>query len=174
MILGIDPGLKGNGLGLILTHGQRVGKLVAVTFVKGHAGRDASVWAGLALRTVEEIQKLCEPSMVVIEQPQIYTRSNVKRKARHEDILQVAGVVGALAGAIRLRWEGVEILSPLPREWKGQVPKTVHHHRLLNDDLDEQELALLEPILSKHLPDALDGVGLARWGWKQRLKLSAS
>ena len=33
MILGIDPGLKGNGLGLILTHGQRVGKLVAVTFV---------------------------------------------------------------------------------------------------------------------------------------------
>jgi len=169
LILGIDPGLKGNGLGFVASRAPREGKLVAVAFVPG-GGRDASVWAGLALRTVEEIQKLCEPSLVVIEQPKIYTNSNVKRKARHEDILQVAGVVGALAGAIRLRWEGAEILSPLPREWKGQVPKTVHHHRLLNDDLDEQELALLEPILSKHLPDALDGVGLARWGWKQRLR----
>jgi hypothetical protein len=68
-------------------------------------------------------------------------------------------VVGVFAQAFRATTH----LGVKPREWKGQVPKDVHHARLVKT-LTPDELAMVEasaPPSLRH--NVLDAVGIGRY-----------
>lgn len=144
MIAGIDPGLKGHAV--VVGDGVR---LTRVLFVPGKGGRGGSVWADLA-RTV--VQTIPEVTSVVIERPKVYRGG----RADPDDILELAGCVGALCGALP---PNVRILTPKPSEWKGQIPKEVHH-RNLRETLRPEELVLFS---GRNTEDKLDAYGLYRY-----------
>lgn len=79
---------------------------------------------------------------LVVEVPQIYTGV---RDEDPNDLIDLAGVVGAIASTIAI---GSVEWSPLPREWKGQIPKEVTQKRV-DKRLSPEEKALIKwPIKS--------------------------
>lgn len=76
-------------------------------------------------------------SQFVCELPQIY--AGHKAIGNAEDILQLARVVGQLEGTFRS--QGAEITIYRPSQWKGQVPKEIHHNRVVTSGvLTKEEL----------------------------------
>ncbi len=74
---------------------------------------------------------------LVIEVPQVYAGA---RDEDPNDLIDLAGVVGAIASSIIL---GSVQWSPLPREWKGQIPKKVTKQRV-DKRLSDAEKALIK------------------------------
>lgn len=89
---------------------------------------------------------------VVCEWPQVYQR--VKSKADPEDLLVLAATVGAL-GTVVERAE--QFVLYRPREWKGNIPKEIHHPRILKACPEAKQFL---PKNKKHAADILDAVGI--------------
>lgn len=87
---------------------------------------------------------------LVIEKPQVYRHA----KARNSDIVDLAVAAGRIAaqGEDAVYWY-------LPRVWKGQVPKKVHHERICAA-LTETERTVLDGWTKRDLKHILDAVGL--------------
>jgi len=92
----------------------------------------ADHWAILGDLTAKKIISLCviyEKLNIITEVPEVHQRGS--GKGDPNDLIDLAGVVGAIVGAIRARRESSEVVwSPLPKEWKGQLPKTVTQQRV--------------------------------------------
>lgn len=58
---------------------------------------------------------------VVAELPQVYQRG--KSKGNPNDLIDLALALGRFTG-------GVTCEYVLPAQWKGQIPKTIHHQRM--------------------------------------------
>jgi hypothetical protein len=98
---------------------------------------------------------------LVIEVPQVYRAA--MSKGDPNDLIKVAIEVGRWIE--RARIVGAEVIEVHPATWKGQIPKEVHHARILRE-LRPEELARLSrclalPATKRH--NALDAVGLALW-----------
>lgn len=89
-------------------------------------------------------------TVVVIEKMQIYPNERVKDP---NDLLEVNKVVGMC------HFLGETVVEYTPREWKGQLPKRVHHARI-RKALSKLELDVLgRYIKNEHVLDAV-GLGL--------------
>ena len=66
---------------------------------------------------------------IVVEGQQIYTG---KSAASTDSILCLAQVAGALVAYANLTFPDKIIWMPKPSQWKGNVPKLVHHARVLS------------------------------------------
>lgn len=74
---------------------------------------------------------------LVCEIPQVYTRE--RSKGDPNDLIDLAGVVGAITQhSTSVEW------SPVPRDWKGQIPKNVTELRV-KSALGPDELAVIDP-----------------------------
>lgn len=98
---------------------------------------------------------------VWIESPFIYPHA----KARPADILKLAREAGEWGG----RYEVSAVATihyVLPAEWKGQVPKEIHHARVW-DALDAAERAIVDKAVRGLAPskrhNVLDAVGMGVW-----------
>lgn len=83
-----------------------------------------ATWSGTDLAAVgvyplDEVPQLLL-ELAVIEKPQVYRHA----RARNADIVDLAMSAARLAA----RFE--HVVWYLPREWKGQVPKAIHHERI--------------------------------------------
>ena len=89
---------------------------------------------------------------LVIEVPQIYTRQH--SKGDPNDLIDIAGVAGAIIGAAPAR--SVE-WSPLPKEWKGNLPKEVTAQRVMNALRPDEHKAIqpCPPSLMHNVYDAI-------------------
>lgn len=96
--------------------------------------RDVAEWTDVAC-TLDSGEQV----VLVIEIPQIYNTHEAKKKDPN-DLIDLAGVVGAIASKICV---GYVDWSPLPREWKGQLPKEISVKRV------EEKLSAKEKILIK-------------------------
>lgn len=99
------------------------------------------------------------PNTVVIEWPKIYTAG--KSKGDPNLLLPLVGIGMCIAGF----FPDCELLSPLPSEWTGQVPKATSGDAWLSargikikKRLSESEIACIDV---SH--DSLDSVGLGLW-----------
>lgn len=92
-------------------------------------------------------------SFLVCEIPQVYARD--RSKGDPNDLIDLAGVVGACTQeALTVEW------SPVPRDWKGQIPKHVTQARVL-DALGAEELAAIdETIPASLLHNVYDAIHL--------------
>jgi hypothetical protein len=90
----------------------------------------------------------------VAEVPQIYFGNRLR--VDPDDLLQLTGVVGACTSLFPGMCYGY-----YPREWKKQIPKEIHHKRLVKV-LSEQELKIWENIEgpSTAVHNARDAIGL--------------
>lgn len=107
------------------------------------------------------------PRVLVCEHPQVYRQS--KSKGDPNDLLLLATINGALAGVLSYaaagRDLGVTILSPTPREWVGQLPKST-----TGDPWQSQRgvriasrLSAAEREVCESSHDAIDACGLGLW-----------
>lgn len=80
------------------------------------------------------------------------------REIDPNDLVRLAGLVCGIAAGLRPQ----RLLLPLPRQWKGTIPKAVHHARLAEQH--PRAVTMVQAIRSKELRlDAWDAVGL--WSW---------
>lgn len=74
------------------------------------------------------------------------------------DLLRVQAVGFGVAGLL-----GGRVVSYTPGQWKGSIPKDVHHRRI-REALTHEELAILDRTLQtiprRHRKEALDAVGI--------------
>jgi len=102
--------------------------------------------------TVAELRK---PELLVTEfvseYPQVYARG----PGDPADLIELAGVVGAVGYAIR----SMKSSSYLPRSWKGQVPKDVMCARI-EGRLSPEEKAAIRPCPTSLRHNVLDAIGV--------------
>lgn len=135
--LSVDPGKHDCGLALW----DDTGGLVRAGFVQTpHGGTQrVAIWTGTANAVLAWLRN-CKPDLI-LEIPQVYggPRSNDPN-----DLLDLAGVQGAVAALVG----GTVLWSPLPREWKGQLPKAVSQARVNAALSDAEKARILWPTAS--------------------------
>jgi hypothetical protein len=75
---------------------------------------------------------------------------------RGNNLIALAVRLGRLVESV----QHYQLEQVYPSQWKGQVPKDIHHPRII-DSLDDGERALVSM-----QPDELDAVGLFKWAQK--------
>lgn len=101
----------------------------------------------------------------VCERPEQYTQ--VKGNVDREDVAEVTGIASAVSLVLSI--PGTEVLSPYPKEWKGQVPKHIHLTRTFGREVTLERLLLpkgYEPPTAA--PCKLTQVELTRIEWESR------
>lgn len=100
--------------------------------------------------------------VAILERPQIYRQE--QQKGDPNDLITLAIQLGRYVE--RLEASGTKTALVLPRTWKGQVPKDVHHRRIVAK-LTPTEAALVASRLTRvsesKQHNVLDAVGLAKW-----------
>jgi hypothetical protein len=135
-VLGIDPGL--NACGIAWCRGEVWNTLTV---------RPRATELHHILREIVAQVPAGPWDLVVQERPQIYT--NRKAKGDPNDMIPLAMLVGAIVLAV----QPAPVLLPWPRQWKGTVPKDIHHARLRTR----------LPGIKACSKDAMDAVGLVLW-----------
>ena len=147
-LLALDPGKRHCGW----AYESREGVLRAGYWE--HKGDPPLCYSALA----EFLHRNFEPDVVVCERMMSYPGS--KAKANPNDLLPLSCMAGVVFGVFyeaRHFW-------PLPREWKGTIPKTKHHARLLKEAPYEHKVYLeTREMTKKQRADMMDGYGLLQW-----------
>jgi len=79
-----------------------------------------------------------DPPNLVLEVPEIYPGV---RKEDPNDLIQLAGVLGAICGYVR----GSVVWCPHPKQWKGQLPKKVSQARVEGKLTDQEKARIIWP-----------------------------
>jgi len=121
-IISIDPGLEKVAFAVW----DDAGKLRSaglVIYRHGPGKERVEKWRNIAEATALTTGLSMGDNRLVAEIPQVYQ----DKKTDPNDLIDLAGIVGALAGKL----SGTVEWSPLPREWKGQIPKEITQKRVL-------------------------------------------
>jgi hypothetical protein len=132
LLVALDPGLRECGVAVF---DRDTGELLAAGMPENsmRRARGLAVWASMATAVavfvqaaIDELSALRPVASVhvVSECPQVYTAG--KSKGDPNDLIELAGVVGRVAGALGASSE----LSYLPREWKGTLDGDVMVERI--------------------------------------------
>ena len=103
--------------------------------------------------------------MVVIEKPQIYPSR--LSKGNPNDLITLALQVGRYIE--RLEAQGATVTLALPHEWKGTIPKDIHHKRIVGylTDAERQVIKTYGAgVAAGKVHNMLDAVGLGKWAFK--------
>lgn len=123
--VGVDPGKTGVAFARCTES-----DILRVAYVKckGDADKDVVTMIRQMAAVAESFAADCD--VFVVEGQQNYKQEGTKSSA---GLFEVAHVAGALLMAATL-WApcSAHLLCPLPAMWKGQVPKEVHHARILS------------------------------------------
>lgn len=95
----------------------------------------------------------CHEARVIVEVP---TGRGGNTKATPDNLIALALKAGRVIG--RYEQLGQFVLTVTPNQWKGSVPKAIHHKRI-RAALSTDELLLLVGASS----DVIDAVGLGLW-----------
>ena len=145
-LLAVDPGTR--SLGWAAFTGSRL-QACGVLKSKGELEmlREVQAWSR-ALRPL-----LSSSTRLVVEVPEHYP--GAKSKAPPNLLAKVTFVAGGVVGALCLP----DVITVVPKRWKGQVPKAVHHKRL-RAVLVPGERDRTPPVSSD---DTWDAIGLGLW-----------
>lgn len=150
-LVAVDPGLRGVGLAVFDTQTKQ---LVRACYAKGAAsGNGPKAWEAVVLAVSAELKGVSIGDLIM-EFPQCYPRASSKV---NNDLAQLAAIDGALGEA----FTGANPRVVFPAEWKGSLPKEVHHERILRTLSAEEQARICWPSAKKTLGhNVLDAVGL--------------
>ena len=121
---------------------------------------------GVAKEEDVDYEKMYLPHSSVIELPQIYSAKDSKGDP-NVNIVPLILMVGRYQE--RLQGGGVHVELYLPREWKGQLDKAVHHPRIYGA-LSPKEQGIVAKAGNGIAPslrhNMMDAVGLGQWACK--------
>lgn len=148
-VIAIDPSVTNTGVAV-----YEDAELAFAFQVKCRGWAEAGMDVSIALADRYPLEALAQ--VLAIEIPQVYHQR--KQKGRQEDVVKVALAAGSIAGAL-CEFVG-EVVTYLPNQWKGQVPKEVMvrrvKKRLSHDELDRVEL----PSAASEEHNVYDAVGI--------------
>lgn len=159
-ILSVDPGVKATGIAIFehkkLVHCDVVRPFVVLNQLKNLA----DIVENVAKQWEHHMGGLIHPEVLIVERPQIYQQAMLKGDPN--DLIPLA----VLAGMLWERFKPQNVILPLPKEWKGQVPKNIHIKKTIAN-LSKQEKDLMVDALLR-VPEYLrhngyDAIGLGRW-----------
>lgn len=123
MLISIDLGKRHCGVAAFTSD---KGKLYSAHTVKC----DPVIPMAMAAAVVVWAEQQGEPSIYVVEKPQLYRSDRVK----HGDLDELLDVLKDIEALV-----DVPVVTYSPHEWKATVPKDIHHKRILRSlDLAEQ------------------------------------
>lgn len=97
---------------------------------------------------------------VVIERPQVYGSGTAR--VDPNDLITLAIRVGRHVE--RFESKAIHVSLVLPREWKGQVPKPIHHKRILAKlTVAERSVVMQGYVPASKLHNMLDAIGIGLW-----------
>lgn len=152
-LFAIDPGKNNAGVAYF-----RNRKLVAAGLIRASDPLEVIervlVWG--AMNGIGFQGNLLSVHTLVTEGQQIYPRSPVDPN----DLLPLAFVCGGIQAGVF----AVRRVMPLPREWKGNVPKDVHVRKTLAR-LNKQAVAIVDAVEGPKslLHNTIDAIGLGLW-----------
>lgn len=182
MLLALDPGKNSPGAAIFGASG-----LVDAARIRVPAGYadfpEGARWLQVAL-LITAWTSTYTIDAVIFERPQWYARS--KSKGDPNQLAGIAGVAANVTGILSV-YRRIEVFSPVPSEWIGQLPKTcpvckankkkcpecrgsaweTPRGRRIRSRLSPAELALVPD-----QNDAIDAVGLGLWKQKRLEKVS--
>lgn len=132
-ILAIDPGMRGCGCALFHPTYKT---LIRAAYVRGSKDAEraqswldmasaVNQWVTVAQAEFMKRQRLPPDLHLAIELPRVY--QGAKQKGDPNDLIDLAAVVGAIVMLLDDRGGSAKVYYPY--EWKGQVPKQIHHDR---------------------------------------------
>jgi len=125
LFIGIDPDLHSTAIAWLDGKGKLV-EVYTTSVHKNFKGREAAINTTEQLRDFAPLLTVLGTQAIAVEGQEIYQGGN----SRPKDILMLATVAGAC-----LQWaaarEPAATYLPLPKEWKGSVPKHIHQARIL-------------------------------------------
>lgn len=169
-IYGLDPDLRDCACA-ILDRRTSPPTLVTVRFFRA-AGHPESVKLGMVAAVARGLPELflSYPPNRFVAEGQDLTYTGKTNRARPQDIANLSVVAGA-AMAIATYY-AAEVKNPLPKVWKGSVPKEIHQGRVfkaMGIPFEQGPSYCYPKTPMFNLPktawaDAADAVGLALWG----------
>lgn len=160
MILGIDPDTQATGLALVGEDGlPKVVGLASIEEVGAKGLEAVALMAALLRFKIATAFKGAE--RCVVEFPQHY---GGRAKADPNHLILLAGVAGAAAAA----FGSANVVLVPPRKWKGNVPKHIHHARIM-DAIEwdpymfpPEDVRVVGDVPLMRWKEILDAIGLAR------------
>jgi hypothetical protein len=121
----IDPGKNACGVAVWIDYYLSWAGWIKNPLLKDPGKERAARWGDMAymVNTVCVSKIHTQPYSLILEIPQVYDGFSDEDK---NDLIDLAGVQGAIVGVsnVEVEW------SPLPREWKGQLPKEISERRV--------------------------------------------
>lgn len=124
--LGVDPDLHTTAVAALI---DRVPVFLKIFRVSKNLKGDAAM--------IAMIDKLADPrewprgpaDLIAIESQQVYRGSEAR--GNQADLIRLAHVTGAALLSAGQLFPQASMAAPTPQAWKGQVPKHIHHQRVL-------------------------------------------
>lgn len=164
-LVAVDPGLRACGAALYVD-----GALCAAAYVASHStAKGAPAWHAMAHAVHNRVWQDWKvyPNRFLVEHMQVYTGQPVPSA----DLLDVQSVSAMLCNMFWSQCEGA-VQAVLPATWKGQVPKHIHHARVLKELSPAETVVLQKGFLGvrKDLQhNVLDAVALGLYGVGRRV-----
>lgn len=148
LTLAIDPGVHACGCALFLDD-----ELALAEYVREWQSEHA--WSGTGAAVWDWAIKACwgpeYHKTLVIEKPQIYPGPKQENPNNLLDLTGVGGYIAGCVGADRL-------VTVLPRQWKGQVPKAAMNERIFDKLTNVERGRIIRHGAKDH--NTLDAVGI--------------
>lgn len=156
----IDPNLRGCGVAL---WDEQFPVLRAAAYVENpvQAGRGYECHVPLALAVNDWVGKVrgFRYGKCIVEMPRVYPGMP---KTDLNDLLDVAGVGGAVSAALSHAPSDVHIVHVFPSEWKGNMPKQDMLKRI-RSKLSGEEILQVQKTNKSDTEDILDAIGIGLW-----------
>jgi hypothetical protein len=149
----IDPGKHACGVAVWSGGNLIWASWVKNPFAKTHGKERVERWRDMGKMVAVHLQKWGRYGVgLILEIPQVYSGERDEDK---NDLLDLAGVQGAIVGATGFDVEW----SPVPREWKGQLPKEISVKRV-EAKLSSEEKARIEWPAKSYRHNVYDAIHL--------------
>lgn len=166
LVLALDPSINSSGAALF-SHGVLIATQRIVLHTDGEVGARCLQMAHAVAAWVISHKPSNAPSVLIHEWPQIYKAA--KSKGDPNDLVALAGIGVGLAGILAMgaaaRGQALEVRSPKPAEWAGQLPKATKGDPWKSPRAKRVALQLSpeerERVVRSH--DVIDGVGIGLW-----------
>lgn len=178
--IGIDPDTTSTGLAVVHQLEETSYRTLYVALVKARGKKAADRRAPMARALLETMRYLQstfgingDDVTVAIE----WQRLRPTGERNPNAIVDLNGIAGAALTAASLLPDAT-LLTPIPIEWKGTIPKEVKQRRVLShlgltEDLRHEDVTLgkivgAEDITASKKTHVLDALGLAEWALTER------
>lgn len=181
--LGLDPGTSDNMAIAALSD-----TFLAVRLAAGGKEKDAKERAaGAHARVRSAFMSLAIPSGLIQCTLAVEWQRPLSTDKKPQNICDLAAFAGIALATIQSLTHCLQVLAPLPQEWKGSIDKHIKHNRIVaaaggavrvSKALEAAEipvpanLGAFEKLFTGKAGDALDAIGLALWA-RERAKLQA-